>query len=155
MEGEVVTTIRDAPNMFHAVLSDGLLIQPQLLRRRPRPRVWSPIEYVAHTQDALGWYEGRVRRVLEEPGTHLSAGLDWDLLAEQRRYIDWEVAGALSDMGSVAASLVGLLEDLTPAEWSLMGTGTDDGPRSVLHLAQRAAHEACHHCFDVARIVSG
>jgi hypothetical protein len=117
--------------------------------RRPAPGVWSPLEYVRHTGHGLGWYGRRIDQVLAEPGCRLEAGPDWDrLLAESpgREAVD-EVAA----VGRAARSLGHRLVGLTADDWETCGVGGNGGPRRVIDLARRAAHEVAHHQFDVLR----
>ena len=43
------------------------------IRTRPRPDVWSALEYAAHLRDVLRFYDDRIRRTLTEVRPQLSA----------------------------------------------------------------------------------
>jgi hypothetical protein len=52
--------------MFRATELDVLL-------RRPVPRTWSPVEYVAHVSEAVPWYFVRILNVKQEAAVQLAA----------------------------------------------------------------------------------
>ena len=142
-------TLRDAPSLFSAALP--VTAGADRVRRRPTPGVWSSLEYVAHTRDAVAWYEERIRSVLNQTGVTLE-GFDWDEACEARRYRDEDPKEALAGLDAACVSLAGLLAGLDDADWATSGVGSaDGGPRSVHLLAQRAAHELRHHLVDVRR----
>lgn len=147
----VLRAVRDAPAEYRRLLPRETLERPEVLRRRPAPAVWSALEYTAHTRDAVGWYEGRIRAVLAEPAARLEA-FDWDAACEARRYRDEDPAAALDSVEAACGSLANLLDALDQQAWAKSGIGSSDGgPRSVLVLAQRAAHELRHHHMDTER----
>jgi DinB family protein len=117
-------------------------------RVRPAPDVWSPLEYVAHTRDALAWYEDRIRRVLVEDCPQLNA-YDWDAAAVERRYNDEEPSAALASLAARSYALGERLSALEPSAWHRLGRGSDGGERSVLQLVRRAVHEVAHHVGDI------
>ncbi len=118
------------------------------LRARPAPEVWSPLEYVAHTGDAIGWYAQRIHRVLTEDRAVLEA-FDWDAYTESQRYRDRRLEDVLDEVAERCAAFVATLADPTAARWAREGVGSDGQPRSVAQLAHRAAHEARHHLRDL------
>ena len=146
---DLQTALEDAPSLFSAALP--VAAGADRLRRRPTPAVWSPLEYVAHTRDAVAWYEERIRSVLDHPGVTLE-GFDWDEACEARRYRDEDPGEARAGLDAACVSLAGVLAGLDDADWAASGVGSADGsPRSVHLLAQRAAHELRHHLVDVRR----
>lgn len=127
----------------------GLVDEPDVrLRARPAPEVWSPLEYVAHTGDAIGWYAQRIHRVLTEDRAALAA-FDWDAYTESQRYRDRRLEDVLDEVAESCAAFVARLADQPEAMWAREGVGSDGQPRSVAQLAHRAAHEARHHLRDL------
>gem|GEM_PF-818720 len=121
-------------------------------RSRPAPTVWSGLECLAHTADALDWYRGRITEVLARDGARLEA-FDWDAACEERRYCDRDVAATLRDLERACAVLVVQLRGLDAGSWEKAGVGSSDGgPRTVLSLSRRAAHELSHHRGDIGQM---
>ncbi|MBA3655189.1 MAG: DinB family protein [Actinobacteria bacterium] len=123
-----------------------------VLRARPEPAVWSALEYVAHTRDALAFYVDRIRRVLTEDRPRMTK-VDFDDLCVDRGYNSADPAQTAAELGAVERELVDQLADLTPAQWARVGIGSDGDERTVLALARRAAHEGNHHLLDVGRVL--
>lgn len=117
-------------------------------RSRPAVDVWSPLEYIAHTGDAIGWYASRVERVLTESGAVLKP-FDWDAYTVSQRYHERDLDDVLKGLGDSCVGFAGTLAQLPDADWEKFGIGSDGGRRTVADLADRAAHEAWHHGFDV------
>jgi hypothetical protein len=126
----------------------GIRDEDDRLRTRPAARVWSPLEYLAHTGDAIDWYVGRVRRVLTEDRPALD-GFGWDAHTARQNYRHRHLTDVLGDLGRACASGTALLAPLSAADLGRTGTGTDGGPRTVAGLVHRAAHEARHHMYDI------
>jgi hypothetical protein len=145
----IVACIAGAPERFLNAVGNP---PPSGLGSRVLPGVWSPLEYVAHTGDALGWYGERVRQIVDGSGP-LAAGPDWDRLLGAHAAERWSAVDALRFLGEVAEPLGTLLEGLGPGTWQSTGSTPAGGRRSVAELARRAAHEVRHHAFDVQRLL--
>ncbi len=148
-EPAIVACIAAAATNLRAAIGDPA--RPGL-GERSRPELWSPLEYVAHTGDALGWYGVRIHRILEGSG-RLVAGPDWDGLVSSHIVAGWSAQDALAFVGGVAGPLGALLDDLEADGWRSTGTTLEGARRSVVELARRAAHEVQHHAFDVRRLL--
>ena len=145
---EVLATISGAPSGYRDLL-DG---QPApAWHRRPQPNVWSPIEYLAHVVDAVDWYRERIMAVLSHRGVRLEP-FDWDEACSQRRYSERNPIHTLNELERASVELGELLDGLDATSWRQAGVGsTDNGPRTVLTLGRRAAHEVRHHHRDIER----
>ncbi|HEX5118164.1 MAG TPA: DinB family protein [Pseudonocardiaceae bacterium] len=142
-------TISSLPASITRLLdAGGIGDHDDRLRTRPAALVWSPLEYLAHTGDAIDWYRGRVRRVLSEDRPIL-AGFDWDAHTAGQNYHQRHLTDVLGDVRRVCTSFAALLATLDPADWQRAGTGSDGGSRTIAHLVHRAAHEARHHRHDI------
>jgi hypothetical protein len=124
----------------------GLRDSDGRLRARPAAEVWSPLEYLAHTGDAIAWYAERINRVLNEDRPAL-APFDWDAHTATQRYHERRLTDVLATVRGTCASLTAELGTVTA--WEREGTGSDGTPRTVAQLADRAAHEARHHLRDI------
>src|SRR5437588_995398 len=143
-----IATLSRTGDDFRSTLADA---SRESLQNRPAPSVWSPVEYTAHTRDAVSWYAARIRRVLSENRPRLT-GRDWDQLCADRRYNEGNLDATIEDLVKESDGLATLLGELSDAEWRRAGIGSDGGTRSIDELARRAAHEVRHHAFDVHRM---
>lgn len=140
---DAVAVVRGLPAELAGLVDES----DERLRARRAPEVWSPLEYVAHTGDAIGWYTRRIQRVLTEERAVLDP-FDWDAYTAEQRYQERRLEQVLDSVGKSCATFVGLLAD-PAAGWEREGIGSDGQPRTVTQLAHRAAHEACHHLRDI------
>jgi hypothetical protein len=148
---DTMAIIQVMPDQYRYLLDLAARHDGGLMSTRSEPTVWSVLEYVAHTRDTVAWYQARIHRVLTEPLARLEA-FDWDRACEERRYRDEAVSDAVDGVVQACHSLSELLLDLGCAAWTRTGLGSDGGRRTVLDLAQRAAHEIQHHLNDVERL---
>lgn len=121
----------------------------ETLRTRPERHIWSPIEYLAHVRDVVGFYDDRIRRVLAEERPALPVGDRFATLAELRAYRDDNVDDVLRVLDERATTAGQRLGAADRAGWERIGIG-EGGERTVLMLARRLAHEAHHHRLDLA-----
>lgn len=143
---EAIQIVRRLPARFRDLLSrcTGHERHPDL--------AWGPTAYVCHVADNLrAWAEG-LAAGLRQSGQARVPGYDPDLLAIARRYDQIVPEAALWS-----------LEDAVAA-WSKSVGAALDGGIVLQHIArgiQRAedvarnnAHDACHHAWDIERILA-
>lgn len=116
------------------------------LRARPAAEVWSPLEYLAHTGDAIAWYAERMNRVLTEVRPALDP-FDWDAHTATQRYHERRLTDVLATVRRTCAGFTAELGASTA--WGREGIGSDGSARTVAQLAARAGHEARHHLHDI------
>jgi DinB family protein len=143
----LITTIASAGARFGDAIAP---LDDEAVRRRPAPDVWSPLEYTAHTREALAFYDERVRRVATEDRPQLHA-YAFSEAADRDAYNAEVVTYALDGLTAVADRLAARLRDLVPADWDRAGIGSEGDPRTITRLARSAAHEVQHHLLDLAR----
>lgn len=64
-QGELAPAISEEARLWVALLSEGH--EPDMLRHRPEPGVWSPLEYAAHVRDVLGLFQERAALDIVHP----------------------------------------------------------------------------------------
>src|SRR5699024_2237378 len=116
--------------------------------QRPRPRVWSPLEYACHVRDAHEVFTARVALMLAEDDPQF-ADWDQDAVAVEGRY--WA-----QDPDAVARELAANAErtaagyDAVPADaWSRTGRRGDGAVFTVGSLGRYHLHDVTHHLWDV------
>lgn len=144
-----VAVIGNFPAALAQLMLDlGITDSSRLLRTRPGADLWSPLEYIAHTGDAIDWYYGRIDRVLTERQPTLDP-FDWDQHTAAARYSDLALSDALAVVERVCAAFMQRTTVLSVRERARVGIGSGGQPRSVAVLCHRAAHEARHHLDDI------
>lgn len=115
---------------------------------RPRPQVWSPLEYAAHVRDVCIVFGTRLvaMRSHDDP---MFANWDQDATALAARY--WEadprvVAGEVATEGDrIAAAFASVRSD----EWSRPGRRSNGSVFTIDTLGRYFLHDLVHHVHDV------
>lgn len=141
---DVATMLRDACAAWEEVLTER-----EDVRLRPKPDVWSPLEYGCHVRDVFRVYEGRVRRMLAEDGPHYE---NWDqdatAIAEDYASQDpWLVAEDLLNDGTTLAVL---FDSVDGAQWERTGFRSDGAAFTIDSISRYFIHDIVHHLNDVA-----
>ncbi len=137
--------------LFSATLQSLLTsADPDVVRCRPAPEIWSVLEYGAHVGEAVLWYVARIRRVLNEELPQLEP-FDWDAAAVAGQYNRRNVDAVVADVRSACRELADLAGSMTEDQLSRQGVGSDGSPRSAELLLARAGHELVHHESDLRR----
>jgi len=121
--------------------------EPGVLRGRPVPEVWSPLEYAAHTRDVLGVFAGRIDRVLNE--SHPRFGWwDHDAAVLEEDYNGQDPAAVAEAIGVNAARMAAALGAVPADGWNRTGERRDGEVFTVAGLGRFALHEVHHHRHD-------
>jgi hypothetical protein len=118
------------------------------VRTRPRPDVWSPLEYGCHARDVLGVYDERLRLMLgtDDP---LYDNWDQDATALASRYGDSDPADVASELVDAAERLAVRFEAVQGAQWERPGRRSDGASFTVASFARYFLHDVEHHLWDV------
>jgi hypothetical protein len=147
---DAVVAIRGLPRRYRAPLTRLLPGEDDsVLRTRPAPDVWSPLEYAAHVREMLDVYETRIRRALTEDRPELDP-IEPHEAAERGRYDEHDPVGVADGIAAVAEVLATTLESVPAEGWDRVGL-SHGKERSVLYTARRAVHEGGHHLLDIGR----
>ncbi|MDQ2756174.1 MAG: DinB family protein [Actinomycetota bacterium] len=150
-------TVGGAVRLVDAVVAElpGILGQlpPGVLRRRPSPLEWSPIEYACHVRDVLAATMVRLHRGLRED-TPAFDPLYAELRATRFGYRDASVVAVVDGLRSHARGFAAEVADVPVEAWErqvMRRDGSRAEVRTLRYLARQAAHEAVHHRNDIVR----
>ena len=140
---EVAGVVRESVPRWQAVLA-----RPDA-RTRPRPDVWSPLEYACHVRDVYRVFATRARLMLAEDSPTFD-NWDQDATAIAERYAEQDpatVSAELAEAGQDAASAF----DGVPADaWQRVGLRSNGSRFTVETLGQYFVHDVVHHLDDVS-----
>src|SRR5437660_2656837 len=126
-----------------------------LLRHRPEPAVWSPLEYCCHLRDVLITQRERVVRILVEDRPTVLP-MHREERAGLLRYADEEPSRALAQLRAVAEMTAWSLASLDAGQWAriCVYNWPEPATRDLAWVARHTLHEAVHHLDDVRRILA-
>jgi hypothetical protein len=120
-----------------------------IVRQRPAPDTWSPLEYAAHVRDVFALFERRIGQIVSTDNPALEA-IDHDQAVRDGNYNALDPSVVVAQITANADQLAATFTALPPDAWSRSGTKHGER-RSVLDLVQRAVHEGSHHLLDAGR----
>ena len=104
---------------------------------RPRPDVWSPLEYGAHVRDVYRLFDARLAQMLSED-TPTFANWDQDATAITERYSEQDPEVVAEELEAAAQRFV-----------ARRGIRSDGKEFTVLTFIQYFLHDVIHHLWDV------
>jgi len=139
----------DVPLRVRANAADWLqvLATPEV-RRRPRPQIWSPLEYGCHVRDVFRIFDQRLQLMLEEPDP-LFANWDQDETALADRYWEQDPVVVSHDLLEAADAIARRFAAVTDAQWDRTGRRSDGASFTVDSFARYFLHDPVHHLHDV------
>ncbi len=140
---DVAAMLRDACDQWHTVLTTRADVCA-----RPRPDVWSPLEYGCHVRDVFRVYTGRVKRMLDEDGPHYD---NWDqdataITDDYPAQDPFVVAGELAKEGDALAAL---FDSVAGPQWARTGCRSDGAAFTINSISRYFIHDIVHHLHDV------
>jgi len=117
-------------------------------RVRPRPGVWSALEYGAHVRDVHRVFAGRLRLMLTEDYPTF-ANWDQDEQAREQGYARQDPATVARELAQAAADIADLFDSVTPADLGRAGERSNGSVFTVRTLGQYYLHDVVHHAHDV------
>jgi hypothetical protein len=154
---EVPGVLRSLGTAYQARLETGFH-DPEhedLLQRRPRPDVWSALEYCCHFRDVLLPQRERLYLALAEDTPRLSS-IHRDQRVVLARYTDDSLEEVAHEIEVAANLLARALARLDGTQWDRRCIYPYPAPtqRTVTWLAQHSVHEGRHHLRDVDDVIS-
>ena len=134
--------VRDIGQRWQAVLARGDVAV------RPRPDVWSPLEYACHTRDVFRIFDTRVGLMITEDGPHF-ANWDQDATAVEDRYDLQDPAIVADELLTAANALADRFDAVQSDQWGRPGYRSDGSAFTVDSLARYLMHDPVHHLWDV------
>ena len=119
---------------------------------RPRPEVWSAVEYACHVRDVHRIFTERVQRMLAEDDPTF-ANWDQDETAVADRY-DLAVAAEVElQLRDAAARVADVYDRIEPAQYDRPGRRSNGSAFTVETLGRYHLHDLVHHRWDVRWIM--
>ncbi len=119
-----------------------------VVRARPRPDVWSPLEYGCHVRDVFRLYDERLRLMLAEDGPHYP-NWDQDVTAVESRYGEQDPAHVSAELLDAGGSLADDFDRVEGDQWERTGFRSDGAAFTVSTFARYLVHDPVHHLHDV------
>jgi len=118
------------------------------VRERPRPNVWSPLEYACHLRDVCLLFQRRLSVMLYMDDPEF-ADWDQDAAAIEDRYAEQDPAEVSAELGKAARILAEEFQAVSGAQWQRTGVRGDGAAFTVETFARYFSHELVHHLYDV------
>ena len=125
----------------------GVLGRPDAVTR-PRPDVWSPLEYGCHVRDVLRIFDVRLGLMIAENGPHF-ANWDQDATAIADDYASQDAQIVAAQLVEAAAVLAERFDAVTADDWGRRGFRSDGSAFTVDSLGRYLMHDPVHHLWDV------
>jgi hypothetical protein len=132
----------------NAAAWSAVLAEPGDLRRRPRPDVWSPLEYACHVRDVFRIYAYRLDLMLSEHDPTFP-NWDQDATAVADRYAEQDPATVREELTVAAEKLAAGFAAVPDGAWDRTGTRGDGARFTVESFARYFIHDPVHHLYDV------
>lgn len=124
-----------------------------VVRARPRPDVWSPLEYACHVRDVDEIFASRVRAMLADGGDEPVRFANWDqdATAVEKDYASADAATVADELDAAADDLAALFDSLGApgGVWEHRGLRSDGSAFTVASLGAYYLHDVVHHLHDV------
>lgn len=121
-------------------------------RTRPRPDVWSPLEYGCHLRDVLLVQRERVLAARRVNGADC-ASMGRDERVEHDGYIEQDPTDVARQLTDAAMLFSNVMARLATPDWdrTVVYHYPETNERSLRWVAVHTAHEARHHLLDIRR----
>ena len=134
--------VRDLGLRWQGVLAGGNVAV------RPRPDVWSPLEYGCHVRDVFRLFHQRLALMIAADGPQF-ANWDQDVTAVEDRYDLQDPAVVSSELLAAANALADRFDAVRDDQWNRPGFRSDGSAFNVETLARYLMHDPVHHLWDV------
>ncbi|MFF1902557.1 DinB family protein [Kitasatospora sp. NPDC058218] len=118
------------------------------LRRRPRPEVWSDLEYACHVRDVFRLFHVRLNLMLDQDGPDFP-NWDQDETAVAERYGEQRPSAVAADLAEAGRILADAFERVAGEQWQRTGNRSDGARFTVESFSRYLVHDPVHHLYDV------
>ena len=118
------------------------------VRLRPRPGVWSPLEYGCHVRDVFRKFDQRLAMMLSVDDPTFE-NWDQDKTALEDDYLSQVPSEVASELRHAAESLAGRFGGVSSGQWTRRGFRSDGSAFTVESIARYLMHDPVHHLWDV------
>lgn len=115
---------------------------------RPRPDVWSPLEYACHVRDVFRVFDERLALMLAREAPEFP-NWDQDATAVQERYREQAPDAVADELLAAAASVAAAFDAVPDEAWARTGMRSDGSAFTVETMARYFVHDPEHHVYDV------
>ena len=115
---------------------------------RPKPDVWSPLEYGAHVRDVYRIFDKRLELTLTEDEPKF-ASWDQNKTAIEERYGQQDPEVVADELEAAAQTFVARINAIKPDQWDRHARRSDGAEFTALTLCQYFLHDVIHHLWDV------
>ena len=128
----------------------------EVLRRRPRPEVWSALEYACHVRDVFLWQRDRLYLALAEDKPTF-VRMYRDERARLARYNQQDPRIVADQLVFASQLIAQAFADLESAAWErrFVYNWPERQEQDVAWLAAHTVHEGRHHLRDFEAVAAG
>jgi len=116
--------------------------------QRPRPDVWSPLEYGCHIRDVFRLFRTRLGLMLDEDDPRF-ANWDQDETALADHYGEQDPAVVATEVATAGDEVAAAFAAVGDDEWGRQGRRSDGAVFTVESFARYFVHDPVHHLYDV------
>ncbi|HVU74003.1 MAG TPA: DinB family protein [Mycobacteriales bacterium] len=146
------TRVVDPPQVGDLIRANAAAWQAVLaradVRTRPRPDVWSPLEYACHVRDVFELYDRRLELMLTTDEAQFQ-NWDQDVTAVERRYAEDDPAAVGPALTANAEQLASRFDSVAGDAWDRTGLRSDGALFTVSSFSRYLIHDPVHHLWDV------
>lgn len=141
--------VAELPELIHANTRGwyGALDRPDA-RVRPRPEIWSRLEYACHVRDVHLLFAERVRLMLDQDDPQF-ANWDQDETAVEKRYAEQDPATVSVELVEAAADVAAVYAGVTGDQWQRPGRRSNGSVFTVATIGAYHLHDVVHHLHDI------
>ncbi|HEY8823239.1 MAG TPA: DinB family protein [Dermatophilaceae bacterium] len=115
---------------------------------RPRPRVWSPLEYGCHVRDVCRLFESRLELIRSQVDPSFE-NWDQDATAIADAYGAQDPAVVSRELSAAAESAAAAFGEVGDGDWARTGRRSNGSVFTIETLGQYFLHDLTHHLHDV------
>ena len=155
LQGTVTLLIRQAADCSMALTKAAAGPDPDVVRLRPEPDVWSAIEYACHVRDVLEIQRQRIAQCLAEDRP-VYAPMDRTRRVKQFKYEEQDPMEVAAALMRFAREFGAAARVLTPPQLGRLGLYNYPvrAPRTLGWIIRHTAHEIQHHRLDLITILA-